>query len=115
MTNPPEWAIPAEEMADLQPDKTYTIEDFAKELDIEVEGFYNFYRLPWDNGKYIKFPCPGLTIHMADSSVAFKAHSSIDDNVMTAFMEACYLGTARLTDIRRLHKITQYRTELVID
>lgn len=94
-------------------------DEIEKGFQIPVEGFYNFYIVPWDSQKYVKFPCallwvgPDPKANPAFGGSDFTIFAK-DKKIHEAFLEG-YLGTCRLTDKVRMEKITEeWMTELVL-
>jgi hypothetical protein len=93
-------------------------EKLESDFQIPIEGFYNFYAVPWNSQQYVKFPCPLLWISPdPKANPVFGASDHVivaRDEVAYEEFQKGYLGTARLTDETRMNKITEYRTELVL-
>lgn len=89
-----------------------------QELNIPVEGFYNYYAVPWDMNLYVKFPVSAIVIGFKDTKLAFKSsfeYESPENDFVKArdrFMGDNYLGSARETDTFRLKSIIGMRKEL---
>lgn len=87
----------------------------SKELEIPIKGFYNYYSVPWNPNLYIKFKVDCLlfpTYLASDGPIDFSVHKKYNEESFNSFLRDNYLGSARLTDKRRLNKILGNRKEL---
>lgn len=83
---------------------------------IPVEGFYNYYSVPWDENLYVKFPTNRLVMEQNGTRIGFgSSFEDTDDGFgkkLSKFMTEHYLGSARETDVHRLQYIIGDRVEL---
>jgi hypothetical protein len=95
-----------------------TGDKILEQYQIPVEGFYNYYAVPWDLGKYVKFPTDKIVAGYKSNTLGFVSsfgdtdRGKVENKRIHRFMETCYLGSARDTDTHRLKFIVGDRTEL---
>lgn len=93
--------------------------DIQKQYEMDVEGFFNYYAVPWDQTKFIKFPADKIVFAYKDKNISFASSfeedqvNKVEQKRLGKFMETCYLGSARETDTHRLKFMLGERTELV--
>lgn len=97
---------------------TNVAQELENEIFIPVEDFYVFYEVPWDDSKFVKYPCPSLfrgnptspdlrdVFHFAESPEFPQEDES------HPFYGAKYLGAARTRDNLYLRYILMGRTEI---
>ena len=94
--------------------KVKTVSNIVKHKFVKIEGFYNYYSVPWKPySEYVAFPVDTLIISSDHKSVFFS--SPFDTDESKSFLSENYLGSAHKDDKKAIAEITEGREELVTD